>query len=95
MRENEAEKIQKYQDPVIERNSMSNTRAMVIPVVVVALGNVHQLQAETTPYRVAQIFLELRYWGSAHIPRNVLSVPSPKFQVPSSKSQVPSSKFRV
>ena len=78
VKEKELEKVTKYQDLVIEVNRMWSTRAMVVPIVVGALGAIYRLRDWLGVLHVEQKKLDniqqTALLGSANILRKVLSI---------------------
>lgn len=78
VKDKEAEKIQKYQDLVIDVNRMWKTRARVIPIAVGALGAVHHLRDWLALLHIKQNrfdnIQQAALLGSANILRKVLSI---------------------
>jgi hypothetical protein len=79
VKEKESEKIEKYQDLVLEMNRVFKTKARVIPIVIGALGAKHRIidwmSILGVDRRRFNIIQQTTLLGSAHILRKVLSIP--------------------
>ena len=80
VKDKELEKMEKYQDLVIEVQRMWDTEAKVIPIVIGALGAENNLTDYLALLRVqtrkTNSMLQAALLGLAHILRKVLSIPA-------------------